>query len=325
MDFLWLIFIIMAIAFSGHEGRTCWLVRPRFSRWIYYDDYVSDGWTWGWNTGRDLSTDDEIRARYTSPHKENVVVVRSDDPIAVPDYHLQKLIENKNVEEAVKYRNEMSRIAEEINDDAAKRKYAIYGAKIARLKQQLNIDDKNYDRNRLKTWFSEELSKEPRFTKKKVPAADIAPPAVTTAAAGMPPIWRQTTGHTPSGLQPVQKSEFEELTVNPKSDKEKKKEFDISQVSVPLPSLPPIPEPRSRDMSRSEPLPEPGPPEPPTPPVTEEKQEIKIPEDYVPPPPGPVTLGSETGTAKPFEPEAKSEEEDEDKIDPDEYTEMINL
>ncbi len=87
-------------------------------------------------------TDFEIRSetRRNNPVPE-VVCVTADDYIENPDLQLEELIAQGDLDKAREYRHEMELIAEEMDDDESLRKYAIYGARIARRQKETDRDE----------------------------------------------------------------------------------------------------------------------------------------------------------------------------------------
>jgi len=106
---------------SGHEGRIAGMWKRRLNR---------------------SQTDYELRQHYRKVSETDVVIVRADDKIDYPDKYLERLIDSGQIDEAREYRLDMERMAEKMDDDNSRRKYAIYGARISQKRKQMKVETK---------------------------------------------------------------------------------------------------------------------------------------------------------------------------------------
>ena len=377
-DLFWLLILIAAMIFGGMDGRT------RGSLW-------GGGWGTGWGSGwsgwgmtrqrKPWKSDLEIRQKYKDRMGEEVVTVTAADTIERPDRHLEQLIKSGKFDEAHEYRQEMEKIAEDMDDDRGLRKYAIYGARISRGEKE----EKQRERKKLKTetsWLG--FMKGPK-TGKSDPESLISPPHDSKSSSASPPLWKKQISKTaeiaPAAVEPVSDAAklppqvIERKTSAAKTEpapRKKKERIEPVKPSVPTekppvwgrekeepkPTLPrPSVEPRPPVAPRPSVAPRPTerrigpeyvPPPPPTPPPSYERpaarapekpapeKPVEIPAGFTPPPPGPVQIGgTQTSSFKPPDkPEKKPVEpakkespavEEEVTIDPDEYTDLIDL
>jgi hypothetical protein len=201
MSFFWLIVLLVFLFLAGTERRM----------WgsIWMDDWQYSNWGWNRPIAR-WKTDLEIRMEHRRSHEPEVIVVSADDHIESPDIHLETLIEKGRLTEARKYRRDMEKIAEEMNDDDSLQKYAIYGARIAKRQRELDERKAREEREELKKrdWLGFEV---------KEPASSGTPTGIAAAAAiesaseaprtGAPPLWRRRTQPVPAEPETPEKEE----------------------------------------------------------------------------------------------------------------------
>lgn len=361
MDFWFVIVILFFIFFVGND-RVHWV-----DVWGGNSDYIFGSARKSYSRRK---TGFELRMESRKHSREDVVVMTADDHIPKPDFELEKLISDGRIDEAREYRTELEKIADEMSDDDSLRKYAIYGARIARKAREIKLSEQ-------KKRFSErmEISKRADIT----PFQSVKPEL--TAAAGIigttrvpvkdksvpPPLWK-VKSKPQSPVEPklprpekklIEPPEFKKIEIaksepplkpkeriefyKPKAPTvEKPKFIRPAAESKPVPShIKPEPPPKPPEPAKAAPLSKP--PKPPT--IPKPPEPFELPKDFKPPPSGPVTLGtpgptilsgsSGRYTSGPVDldarlkgkekEEGKAKKEFEEKIDPDDFSDLISL
>jgi len=320
MSFGWLIWLLFIIILIGSE-------RSHLSElW---------GWDFGYRSRRNYrirhpaKTAFEQRLERAKAGESDVVVVSRDEHIANPDPDLETLIKEDKLDEAMKHRDAIAKIAEEMDDDDSMRKYAVYGARIAHAKKQVSWEKR---RQLIKKYEPVFISEKPE------PASDPIeielhdkPPEKKSS----PPIWRLRK----SKPAPAKASSAPEHAMH----------VDKDDMSIKKHAKPPlwgkktgkqVPEPVKPEPVKTEKVV--TPPAPPQPPLKKTPSpgppEVKVPETFTPPPVGPVKLApsgttgyksgplrsdefmkSKTTPADSDKPDAKKSDDD------DEYTNLISI
>jgi len=312
---------------------------------------IADSWSWRNNyysgifTGRAQKnkTDFEIRTNYRMNSLQRVpeiVVVKPGDHIGQPDHHIEKLIRDGKLDEAREYRIEMEKIAEEMENDESLRKYAIYGARIAKRHKELQRMDtrKKYRAFADPPWAAGARSSTDAGDKTIKAAGVIS--TVSASADGKnvkPPLWGAKSKPVSSGSKPSSDSPITIPRLKKPLKQPIPKDTDqLTPIGRPVPRYTKDDEVEktvAEPVRHIKPTTRPEPPEPPkpieTPPIPD------IPDDFTPPPAGPVQLGgpdgyksgpvkSSKGTIKDPESKDKTPPED-DKLDPDDFNELISF
>lgn len=331
--------------------------------WGGSGDYLFGGHRRDYSTRK--KTDFELRLEARKHSEEQVVMVSADDYIAKPDFELDRMIADSRIDEAREYRAQMEDIADEMEDDKGLRKYAIYGARIARKAKEIAQEKRK-----------KMLEAPMQLPGESKDSGFLTPVAGTSSTAGVvgttrtpsiisstaPPLWKVKKSTDPTteskALKPerrefippkppadkVKKTEPEKVEqVKKLEEKKPKKRLDYYKPSAPSKDKPkfirpqPAPEPE-KPVIKPEHAIIPEPPLKPTEPVT-------LPKDFTPPPSGPVTLGTpgptkmgegrEGYTSGPVDLDAKLKKKEEEleksrkkvkeKIDPDDYGDLISL
>ncbi len=361
MDFWWLILTLIFVFLVGNDR-------------IHWGD------VWGGNSGYFFGgarksysrrkTGFELRMESRKHSREDVVVMTADDHIPKPDFELEKLISDGRIDEAREYRAELEKIADEMSDDDSLRKYAIYGARIARKAREIKLGEQ-------KKRFSErmEISKKIDITplQSDIPAPTAAVGIIGTTRVPIkdknvpPPLWK-VKSKPKSPVEPKlprpEKKQIEPPVVKKiETAKSEPPEKPKERIEFYKPKAPPVEKPKfvrpaaeyKPVPSHIKPEPPPKPPEPvkaaplskpPKPPTIPKPPEpFELPKDFKPPPSGPVTLGTPGSTilsgssggytSGPVDLDArlkgkekekeKAGKEFEEKIDPDDFSDLISL
>lgn len=346
MDFWFVIVILFFIFFVGND-RHHWA-----DVWGGNRDYIFGGQRRSCSRRK---TGFELKLESRKHSREDVVVMTADDHIPKPDFVLEKMIADGRIDEAREYRAEMEKIADEMDDDGSLRKYAIYGARIARKAKEIKLAEQ-------KKRFSERMEISSKI--------DITPlqsdKPETTAALGIigttrvpiedksvsPPLWK-VRSKPESPLEPklplpekkrIDPPVVKKIEIKAPELPEKPKE----RIEFYIPSAPPVEKPKFiRSAAGSKPAishlkPKP-PPKPPT--ILKPPEPVELPKDFKPPPSGPVTLGTSgptilSGSSGGYtsgpvdldaklkgkeEEQEKARKEFEKKIDPDDFSDLISL
>jgi hypothetical protein len=335
MSFMWLIWMLVFVILLGSERH-------------YWGGLWGDSWGESWGDGNLFSgrrgidhlsrkTDFEIRIEARKHTQPDVVMVSADDYIDKPDPDLERLISEGKIKEAREHRAAMEKIAEEMDDDAGLKKYAIYGARIARKGKAVAMQERKI--------MLESPMEIPTATDHKHPSAmefgekaasDVAgiAAASTESHPTAPPLWKtkHSTAPAPESKdftppKPVMKKPDKPAAIIP--------EPVIPMYEKPIPVIQ-KPEPVKQVYEKPKPL-------------FEKPEPVTIPKDFTPPPSGPVTLGTTGGSsgyaAGPVDLDAKlakkekdaleakdkekekdkEKKEAEEKINPDDYGDLISL
>ncbi|MCK4719358.1 hypothetical protein KAU08_01790 [bacterium] len=361
MDFWWLILTLIFVLLVGND-RVHWA-----DVWGGDSDYIFGGTRKSYSRRK---TGFQLRMESRKHSQEEVVVMTAGDHIPKPDFELEKLISDGRIDEAREYRAELENIADEMSDDDSLRKYAIYGARIARKAKEIKL-------TKQKKRFSERME----ISKK----SDIAPfqsdKPGPTAAAGIigttrvpikdkkvpPPLWkvRDKPQSPPEPKLPrpekklIEPPEFKKIEIAKSEPPVKPKErIEFYKPKAPTVEKPKFIRPAAESKPvpshiKSEPAPKPPepvkaaplskPPKPPT--ILKPPEPPELPKDFKPPPSGPVTLGTPgptilSGSAGGYtsgpvdldaklkgkeKEEEKAGKEFEEKIDPDDFSDLISL
>jgi hypothetical protein len=300
---LFFIALVLLFAIFGSVGspfrRSLW-----YSSWLGYDDW-SDGWGWSRNR-KPLKTDWEVRQE--SPHipHEDVVTVHASDDIENPDRGLEALIADEKFNEARQYRRDMEKIADDMNDDGCLRKYAIYGARIAKAEKEYRERLTREDQAS-RDWRSFKKSEEDD----RIGEGLASPPHDSKASSATPPIWKKAlhTVEAGAGFRPLEFQPGKITIPDPTLD------GPDSRMEFGFPPTPKVPEEAKKEPPALPPPverigPEYIPPPPPTPPPPYER-------------PAPVESAPEQIPAPPVE--EKEEPEEKLEIDVEDYKDLIDI
>lgn len=196
IDFPMMLIILIILILYGTRFGTLYLWG---SMWDWGDDSWAYNWGWSNHHREPQPADEEIRAKYREPTPE-VVTVSADDLIENPDPHMEQLLRESRVREATKYRDDMARIAEEMDDEEAQKRYAIYGARLSLIRKALQMDNLKMEAHRIRAWWSDEADVTSGSNREKQQVSSgyetTFPPVETEASKDMPPLWRRRTGKT---------------------------------------------------------------------------------------------------------------------------------
>ena len=288
MSFGWLIWALVFLILVGSDSR------------LWGSIWTGPGYTRlgrSGRLGRSAMDDFELRKLYSKSAEPDMVVVTADDFIENPDQRLEDLISEGKFDEAWRYRGEMEKIAEEMDDDEALRKYAIYGARISGRQKEL-VREKAVERARTSRAHPVERKERPTVRPREVLEVRETIEHVPSPVGGpaiLPPLWKAGAKVEPTEVRRIEIATGPAGIASVESAAGKITTEKPPELAVPV----------------AEPV---------------------IPKDFTPPPPGPVQLGvSGSLTAEPPKPDHAGEEEGEDveeekiEINPDDYTDLISI
>ena len=284
--FWWLIWMLVFVFLAGSDARdwsSVWTGRRgrRLST------------AWGRHLGREQA-DYDLHQELLHNSIPDVVVVGADDPIDEPDIYIDKLIEHGELDRAREYRIEMERMAEQQNNDELMRKYAIYGARIARRQKELSQEE------RKKQYYAQSDAKPAKKEPVVVPINVITTPEMATVEndpfitpPAKPPLWSAKTGKSTPIAERISHLDIKETITGPVMPRKPEIAHPTAAQVPPAQPVEPVPKPEYKPA-----------------PSPEYKPEYK---------PGPVD------TKPPAEKEVPKKILDPDAIDPDEYGDLISI
>ncbi|MCX6646598.1 MAG: hypothetical protein NTY09_09595 [bacterium] len=324
MSFTWLISMLIFVILMGSE-RSHWGGLWGGDPWC--DDDLFTG-----RAGVDRirhKTDFEIRLEARKYVQPDVVMVSADDYIDKPDPDLERMISEGKIKEAREYRAGMEKIAEEMDDDAGMKKYAIYGAKIARKAKAVAVEErKKMLESPMEIPMASEQKPSSAMEIEKIAVSSVPGIAITenVSSSSAPPLWKVKKSTT----QELQSKDF----VPPKPFMKKPEVVNPPIMKMPDKPIEKIPEPSKPVYEKPEP-------------IFQKPEPVTIPKDFTPSPSGPVALGATGGasgyTSGPVDLDAKlaekviekekekavkeeeAKKEPEEKINPDDYGDLISL